>query len=129
MILFLPAILSDWFKRRRTKNRQGLDDPDNSAAVRAMFLYAMRWLRLGGLNLTNLPYSAYSVQIGETLSLELQALYEATLPIWQEAAYSGHDVSGGQRAQMRGFMEQVRQRVWDELDRKGRFLARYVRAL
>lgn len=129
LILFLPAILSDWLKRRRAKNRQGVDDPDNSAAVRAMFLYAMRWLRLGGLNLTNLPYSAYSAQIGERLSPELQALYETALPIWQEAAYSGHEVGGSQRAQMRGFMEQARQCVWDGLDRKGRFLAHYVQAL
>lgn len=129
LLLFIPAILSDWQKKRRAKNRQNLDHPDDGTAIRAMFLYGMRWLKLGGLTPANVPFSGYTPQIGSVLSPELRATFEAVLPLWQEAAYSDHPMTAEQRAHMRGFMEQAARAVWAGLDKKGRLLAKYYYAL
>lgn len=129
LLLFLPAVLSDAWKRRRAKNRAWMDDPDPSAAVRAGFLYALRWLRLGGLPPANVPFSGCAPAVQERFSPALREAYEAVLPLWQEAAYSDHPMEEAQRERMADFARQVRQAVWDGLDPRRRFLARFVYAL
>ena len=128
-VLFGPSIASDQLKKRRAGNRQGLDDPDNSAAIRAAFLYALRWLRLGGVALDNVPFSRYAPQVGEMISPALQARFEEVLPLWQEAAYSTHAMDSAQRDAMLDFAEEVRQAVWAQLGKRERFRARYIDAL
>jgi hypothetical protein len=129
MLLFVPAVLSDRLKKRRARNRAGLDDPDHAAAIRAAFLYALRWLRLGGLEAANTPFSGYAPQVEDRFSPAVRASYEAVLPLWQEAAYSGHHMDGGQRRQMADFLDETQQLVWAALPRRKRLLARYVYAL
>ena len=129
LLLFLPAVLSDLQKKRRAKNRLGLEDPDHGGAIRAMFLYTLRWLRLGGLTPVNAPFSDYAGPIAAAFSPELRAKFEEVLPLWQEAAYSAHTMTGEQRARMRRFMEEAVRCVWAGLGRKDRMLANYVYAL
>ena len=129
LVLFLPALLSDLQKRRRAKNRAGLDGPDSGASIRAMFLYTLRWLYLGGLAPANIPFSGYTGQIEAVFSQEIRAGFEEVLPLWQEAAYSGHQLGEAERARMRRFMETTTRSVWDGLGRRGRLLAKYVYAL
>jgi hypothetical protein len=129
LLLFVPSLLSDWQKRRRARNRAGLNSPDCAAAVRAAFLYAMRWLTVGGLSPENCPYSGYAPQIAQRFSPQLCTQFQAALPLWQEAAYSDHPMTQNQRGQMLSFSTLAQQTVWEQLDRKGRFLAKYVYAL
>ena len=129
LALFLPAIASDRLRKRRERNRAGLDDPDNAAAVRAMFLYALRWLRLGGLETGNRPCGACAGELEALYSPELRAEFESVLPLWQEAAYSAHAIGDAQRARMRTFMELTRETVWDGLRRRDRLRAKYIEAL
>ena len=124
LALFVPAVWSDILKKRRAKSRAGFDDPQVRAAVCAMFLYAIRWLRLGGLETPNRPYSAYAGPIGQIYSPDLQARYETVLPLWHEAAYSCHSMTDEQREQMRGFAEEVRRTVWIGLPRRKRLCLR-----
>lgn len=129
LALFLPAILSDRWKKRRAAHRAGLDDPDNSASIRAMFRCALRWLCAGGLEAGNIPFSGYAGGIETAYSPALRAAFEEVLPLWQESAYSDHPMDEGQRARMRAFLEAARGAVWEGLDRKGRFWVQYIRAL
>lgn len=129
LLLFLPAILSDWQKRRQAKNRMGMEDPDNNAAIRAAFLYALRWMRMGGLQLANRPFSSYARDIEAVLSPQARDAFEAVLPLWQEAAYSPHAMDDEQREAMRQFAENTRQAVWEGLRKKDRLRAKYVYAL
>lgn len=129
LLLFLPAIFSDRLKKRREINRAGLDDPDCRESIRAMFLYSIRWLRLGGLSDLNRPYSAYADEIGEIFSQELRTSFETVLPLWQEAAYSGHEMDQSQKDQMKKFMDCAHRTVWDGLGKKQRLLANYYYAL
>ena len=129
LLLFVPAIWSDFLKKRRAKSRAGFDDPQSRAAICAMFLYALRWLRLGGLETPNRPYSTYASAVGQIYSPELQARYEAVLPLWHEAAYSSHDMSDAQRQQMHSFADDVRQTVWTGLSRRKRLCMRLFSSL
>ena len=129
LALFVPAVWSDRLRKRRGKNRAGLDDPDHGAAVRAAFLYAMRWLTAGGLSPGNRPYGDCAGVIGELFSPTLREEFEKILPLWREAAYSGHSIDEAKRAKMFAFMEAARKNVWDRLGRRERLRVRYVDAL
>ncbi len=125
LALFIPAVLSDRLKKRRARNRAAMADEDAAKAVRAGFLYAMRWLRLGGLPDGNRPFSAYADSVPSALRED----YEAVLPLWQEAAYSGHVMTPAQRTQMGAFAEKTREAVWSGLNKRSRFVAKYILAL
>jgi hypothetical protein len=129
LILFLPAIAADLQKRRRAKHRAALTDPDDRVAVRAMFLYALRWFRLGGLAVRNAPHSDYAPQLETAYSPALRTSFDAVLPLWQAAAYSPHAPSDAARAQMQQFLTDAEAAVWEKLSRRQRFLAKYYYAL
>jgi len=129
LALFVPAILSDALRRRRARNRRGLDDPDGAVCVRAMFLYAMRHLRFAGLCAENLPYSHFASEIGTRFSPALRAEFERVLPLWQEAAYSAHPLGDAQRAAMRAFMDDAVSAARGALNRRQKFLLTYYYAL
>lgn len=129
LVLFVPAIFSDWTKKRRERNRAGLEVENIPAAVRSGFRYALRWLTLGGLPPENRLYGSYAPAVEALFSPELRRQYEAVLPLWREAAYSEHPMTEAQRAEMRRFAEQARETVWAGLGKRGRFLARYIYAL
>lgn len=128
-VLFVPSIASDRLKKRRAGNRAGLDDPDNAAAIRAAFLCALRWLRLGGADPGNVPFSRYAPRIEEALSPRMRERFEQVLPLWQEAAYSSHAMDAAQREAMLTFLTEVREAVWAGLGRLKRLRAKYVEAL
>lgn len=129
LVLFAPAVWSDRLKKRRARARAGLDDPDPGAAVRAAFLYAMRWLDFGGVALDNRPYGEYAGAVGELFSPALRSEFEEILPLWREAAYSRHEIDEAKRAKMLVFAENARRAVWDCLGTRERLRIRYVEAL
>ena len=129
LLLFVPAVWSDRLKKRRAAHRAGLDDPDPGAAIRAAFLYAMRWLDAGGLRPGNRPYGDCAPEIGAAFTPELRAEFEQVLPIWREAAYSAHPMDGAQRDAMLRFMEHARSAAWDRLGRRDRLRIKYLEAL
>ena len=129
LALFIPAVWNDRLQSRRAQNRAGIDDPDHGAAVRAAFLYAMRWLGAGGLSAGNRPYGDCAGAVGELFSPALREEFERVLPLWREAAYSGHTIDEAKRAKMLAFMEDARRTVWDRLGKRERLRIRYVEAL
>jgi hypothetical protein len=129
LLLFIPSVFSDLRKKRIARNRAGLHDPDDPTAIRASFLYALRWLRLGGLEIRNVPFGGYSGQVEALLSPAYRAEFEAVVPLWQEAAYSSHPMTKEQRETMARFLEDTQQQVWDHLGRRKRFLVKYFYAI
>lgn len=125
LLLFLPAVWSDALKKRRERNRGPMGAEAAAASVRAMFLYTLRWLRLGGLRRENVPMSGYAGQVEALLSPAHREAYERAVPLWQEAAYSSHPMSEAQRREMRTFMESTARAVWEKLSWRKRLLAKY----
>ena len=123
------AVLSDRLKKRRARSRAGLEDADTSAAVRAMFLYAMRWLEQGGLTAENRPWASRAAEIGTLYGDGLRRAFEEAVPLWREAAYSGHALSEAQRAAMRSFLDAAMTAARGKLTRRQRFRVRYIEAL
>lgn len=126
LVLFVPAVLSDRRKRRLEALHEGMDSEDNAVCIRAMFLCAMRWLRLGGIEALNAPFGEYAGQIERLLSPEMRTEFEGVLPLWQEAAYSTHTMQPEQREQMREFMTSVRSLVTERSGLAKRLLIKYV---
>ena len=103
-LLFVPAVIKDRAARRSEKARIGLEDPDHSAAIRAMYLYAQRWNRLSD-STQEIPPQVYA--------------------IWQEAAFSDHPMREAQRETVHAYLKETAQKVWKEADWKKRLNIRY----
>lgn len=129
LVLFIPAVLSDRRKKRLAALHEGMDSEDNAVCIRAMFLCAMRWMRRGGCEMLNAPFSEYADQIEQRLSHELKAEFEEVLPLWQEAAYSAHAMQPEQREKMREFMVSVSGFVTENSGRIKKLLIKYVYAI
>lgn len=102
LLLFVPAVLKDRAKKKRTQNRAGMDDPDAAAAIRAMYLHSQKWLRLK-------PSEPPQ---------EITAL-------WLEAAYSDHVLADTQRTQMAEYLARVEQDVWRDATGRERLRIQY----
>ena len=103
-ILFIPAVIRDRAAKRAERNREGLYAPDHGEAIRAMYLYAMRWRALEAAP-EPVPHEIYA--------------------IWQEAAFSGHNMEERQRESVRSYMEKTAKGVWDKANWKRRLAIRY----
>lgn len=89
LLLFVPAVFRDWLKKRRDRNRAGMDSENNAEAIRAAFRYALLWLRAAGKSAAETPG------------------YDAAYRLWQEAAFSDHAMTDAQRAEMTRFQEET----------------------
>lgn len=103
-LLFVPAIIKDRAEKKRGNARLGLDDPDHSAAIRAMYLYMLRWRTMADTDV-EIPTEVYA--------------------IWQEAAFSDHTMKEAQRETIHAYMKETAERVWKEADWKKRLIIRY----
>ncbi len=107
-ILFIPALIKDRAAKLREKNRAGIYDEDNTAAIKAMYLYTARFRKLSSAP-GEIPAEVYAV--------------------WQEAAYSDHAMTAEQRKIVHDDMVRTAKAVWAESDFKKRFAIRYRIAL
>ena len=129
LMLFVPSVYLDRLKKKRERNRAGLSDADARACICASFRYVLRWLRLAGLEPENVPFASYSEKIETILGPEIAAQYLQILPLWQEAAYSTHEMTEQQRTQMRMFLQTAVSLVWKKLSKKQRLWTTYWLAL
>lgn len=128
IVLFLPAVLSDRLKKRRSRNRSGLSDPDPCVRTKALFLYAIRWLRLAGRLTENKPFSAQESSLLHE-DPDFGREFSQILPIWREAAYSTHGITPVQLAQMERFCVLAQAFSKDRMSRRQRFSAKYLEGL
>ena len=81
---------------------------DHAAAIKAMYLYAMRFRSLSNTP-SEIPANVYA--------------------IWQEAAYSDHTMTEDQRKIIHSYMVETAKAAWAEADWKKRLLIQYRIAL
>ena len=63
------------------------------------------------------------------IQADVRRAFEEAVPLWREAAYSGHALGEAQRAAMRGFLDAAMAAAQGKLTRRQRFRARYIEAL
>lgn len=103
-LLFIPAVMKDRAEKKSQQARSGFDDPDHSAAIKAMYLYTQQWRKL----------SDTPMEIPEEVK-----------SIWQEAAYSDHSMTSQQREIIHSYMVDTANTVWKTADKKKQLHIRY----
>ena len=104
-------ILIRRFIRKRAQNRKGINSDDSREAVTAMFPYAVRWLKGYGIDQPDPSFSsmerALKKEFSDTYSERFMDMYN----IWNEAAYSDHEVTEESRTSMEMFVEDTVEEV------------------
>ncbi len=115
---------------RRRLNKAGINSEDPVVAIRSMFPYAMRWLRLNrGIDISNRPYSELVPQVKDHMSGSYSSKFEEMLKLWQIAAYSDHKITDRERDIMRDFMDETISITKERLKLKDKLKARFRYAL
>jgi hypothetical protein len=91
--------------KRIAANRKGIKSSDTREAVTAMFPYTLRWLKGYGIKQLDPSFAsmehALKKEFSDTYSERFMDMYN----IWNEAAYSDHDVTEESRVSMETFVE------------------------
>lgn len=85
---------------------------DISKAVNAMFLHLMCWLEEFGLE-SGLPYPEYTNQLRELVSDSYAEKYKSAVALWQEAAFSSHELTSLHRTEMEAHMNHTISEIKD----------------
>lgn len=104
LVLFIPSVINDRYKKRLEKNRAGLKSRNNAKAVKAGFLYALKWLEICGYRQENMPFE----KTAEQLSEELRPDFCLAAEIFREAVFSDHKIDDEKRALVHGFADKCR---------------------
>ena len=129
MILFIPAVIHDRLEKRRKKNRMGIDSKDPKTAIRAMFPYAVKWLKETGLKTGNVPFADLTEGVRELSSEEYALEYSDMLVKWKLAAYSDHDLGEDERREMKVFLDKTIADVHAKMSIGDKIRVRFVTAL
>ncbi|MDO4860839.1 MAG: hypothetical protein Q4A48_07450 [Bacillota bacterium] len=129
LILFIPAVIHDRLEKKRRKNRAGIDSKDPREAIRAMFPYAVRWLKESGVQTGNVPFASLKEDVRGKEGEAYSGRYSEMLKLWKEAAYSDHALNEDNKNEMKSFMNDTIEKVRGKLDLKGRLRVRFRTAL
>ena len=97
IVPFLPFLLLNRTRKRRVEIQASFANENNGEAICAMFAHLMTWLHFCGLPEENRPFSQCGEAVRALLPDDLAARFSSAVPIWQEAAYSDHQMTAGQR--------------------------------
>ena len=107
-------------KKRIDSNRAGIDSDDPGEAITAMFPYCVRWLESYGIEAAGRPFSALTADLKEDMSREYAYKYEDMYALWQEAAYSDHEMTERQKREMSGFLQETVDLIKGDTDFAGK---------
>ena len=128
-ILFIPAVLLDKVKKRRAKNKEGMNSDDNAVAIRSNFMYLMRWFRYKGWYGENEFFEDAVPSIEKGVSAEYADSFKDMYELWKEAAFSDKEQSDENRECMEKFVDESVAYLWDQADFKERMKIKYKYAL
>jgi hypothetical protein len=110
---------------KRRKIRAGIDSDDPAEAVRAMFPYAMRWLRAYGVNIENKPYSELRPAIKADMPARYSRNFDKMVDLWTEAAFSDHTIKEADRNDMKEFVADTIRMTKEESTLKDKLKIRF----
>ena len=129
VVPFLPFYLLDRQKRRARAGRTDFQSPDCALAIRAMFPHIVRCLAALGLPDRNEDYIAFAKDVRELLSSEYGQEYQNAAMLWQEAAYSDHEMTEEQRRTVSELLVKTERAVYARVGAGKRFRLKYVDCL
>lgn len=129
VVPFAPFLLLNRARRRAAERREAFETADNAAAIRAMFAHTMDWLRASGLQTRNRPFAQCAGAVETLTSTDYAARYAAAVLIWQEAAYSAHELDETKRAAIRALMEETERSLYGRADWRAKLRLKYIACL
>ena len=116
-------------KKRQAGNRAGIDSADPREAIVAMFPYAVRWLQPAGIETAGKPFDALVPQIRADVSEEYAGRFTGMYRLWEEAAYSDHEMTADRQTEMKSFLDDTIKMIRDKSDFKTKILTAVKYAL
>ena len=104
-------ILVRRFLKKRAQNRKGINSDDSREAVTAMFPYAVRWLKSYGIKQPDPSFASMEPALKKAFSGIYSERFMDMYNIWNEAAYSDHEVTDEARETMETFVEDTVEEV------------------
>ena len=129
MILFIPAFIHDRLEKKRRKNRGGIDSGDNAVAIRSMFPYALRWLKVYGIDVVMKDFGDVARDVRYNTPESFSSRYESMLALWKEAAFSEHEMSDESRQSMQEFLDEAVRLTKEQADWRKKLSIRFRYAL
>jgi hypothetical protein len=117
------------YKKRREKNRLGLDNPDPKKAITAMFPYGVKWLGAGDMDVSGKAFEKLIPVVEHDISPEYAENFEGMYALWQEAAYSDHPMDEEGRASMQSFLDDTISAITGNFNFKDKILTALKYAL
>ena len=117
------------FKRRQAAVRKGIDSTDPREAVTAMFPYSVRWLKASGIETHEAPFAEMADDISRVYESAYAGRFSEMYSLWREAAYSDHDISEADRAEMDRFTRETISLVSGNRNTLQRLRMKYKHAL
>jgi len=117
------------YKKRRAKNRLGLDNPDPKKAITAMFPYGVKWLGAGDIDVTGKAFEKLIPVVEYSISPEYASNFEGMYALWQEAAYSDHPMDEEGRTNMQSFIDETKSLITSNFNFKDKIRAALKYAL
>lgn len=116
-------------RRRQAENRRGIDSSDPREAITAMFPYAVKWLRLAGLEPSGKPFSSLLPMIRADISEQYGDRFSDMYTLWEEAAYSDHEMTEDSRGLMKSFLSDTIEMINEDSDLRSRITNTFRYAL
>ena len=107
---------------RQAENRAGLDASDPKKAITAMFPYAVKWLQPAGIEPMGKSFSSLIPVIRADVSDQYADRYENMYFLWEEAAYSNHEMTEEKRSEMDSFLKDTMEMIREKSDLRMRII-------
>ena len=91
-------------QKRQLENRAGINSQDPKEAITAMFPYTVRWLQPAGIEAEGKAFTSLMPMIRSEMSEEYAKRFSGMYDMWEEAAYSDHEMDEASRQEMNSFM-------------------------
>ena len=105
-------ILIRRFLRKRAQNRRGINSDDTREAVTALFPYAVRWLKGYGIEQPDRSFASMEPALKKEFTEAYSERFMNMYDVWNEAAYSDHEVTEESRTTMETFIEDTVDQVY-----------------
>ena len=122
---FLPFILLNQRRKKALDARKAFESENVSEAVFAIFQHVAAWLEAMGYGKDNAPYAAWNAE----LSPDYAAHFAACEKLFEEAAYSTHEMKEEDRQQALALLIETEQILQRQADWKLRLRLKYKECL
>ena len=122
---FIPFVLLNQRRKKAMDARKAFESENVSEAVFAIFQHITAWLETMGYGEDNVPYAAWNAE----LAPDYTARFAACEKLFEEAAYSTHEMKEEQRQQALALLNETEQILQQQADWKQRLRLKYRECL